>query len=69
LSTFVWLSGLRWAVEQCCEEGKTELGMAHYEVRKYVGWHHQESGARQRAKTRRAEDRKSRGYQVGLCHA
>ena len=40
LSTFVWLSGLRWAVEQCFEEGKTELGMDHYEVRKYPGWHH-----------------------------
>jgi SRSO17 transposase len=40
LSTLVWLSGLRWAVEQCCEEGKTELGMDHYEVRKYPGWHH-----------------------------
>ena len=40
LRTLVWLSGLRWAVEQCCEEGKTELGMAHYEVRKYPGWHH-----------------------------
>jgi SRSO17 transposase len=40
LSTLVWLSGLRWAVEQCFEEGKTELGMAHYEVRKYAGWHH-----------------------------
>ena len=38
--TLVWLSGLRWAVEQCFEEGKTELGMAHYEVRKYPGWHH-----------------------------
>lgn len=40
LRTFVWLSGVRWAVEQCVEEGKTELGMAHYEVRKYPGWHH-----------------------------
>jgi SRSO17 transposase len=40
LRTFVWLSGLRWAVEQCFEEGKTELGMDHYEVRKYGGWHH-----------------------------
>ena len=40
LRTFVWLSGLRWAVEQCFEESKTELGMDHYEVRKYVGWHH-----------------------------
>jgi SRSO17 transposase len=40
LRTFVWLSGLRWAIEQCFEEAKTELGMAHYEVRKYLGWHH-----------------------------
>src|SRR2546423_10978002 len=40
LRTFVWLSGVRWAVEQCFEESKTELGMAHYEGRKYPGWHH-----------------------------
>jgi SRSO17 transposase len=38
--TLIWLSGIRWAVEQCFEEGKTELGMAQYEVRKYTGWHH-----------------------------
>jgi SRSO17 transposase len=40
LPTFVWLSGLRWSVEQCFEETKTELGMDHYEVRKYPGWNH-----------------------------
>ncbi len=40
LRLFVWLSGIRWAIEQCFEETKTELGMAHYEVRKYPGWHH-----------------------------
>jgi len=40
LKTLVWLSGLRWAIEQCFEELKTELGMDHYEVRKYMGWHH-----------------------------
>ena len=40
LRTFVWFSGLRWAVEQCFEESKTELGMDHYEGRKYPGWHH-----------------------------
>jgi SRSO17 transposase len=40
LRTLVWLSGVRWAIEQCFEEGKTELGMAQYEVRKYPGWHH-----------------------------
>jgi SRSO17 transposase len=40
LPTFVWLSGLRWAIEQCFEETKSELGMDHYEVRKYRGWNH-----------------------------
>lgn len=40
LSLFVWLSGVRWAIEQCFEETKGELGMDHYEVRKYSGWHH-----------------------------
>ena len=40
LRTFVWLSGLRWAIEPCVEEAKTELGMAHYEVRNYAGWPH-----------------------------
>jgi SRSO17 transposase len=40
LKTFVWLSGIRWAIEQCFEEAKTELGMDHYEVRKYTGWNH-----------------------------
>lgn len=40
LGTFVWLSGIRWAIEQCFEESKTELGMDHYEVRKFPGWHH-----------------------------
>ena len=40
LRTLVWLSGLRGAVEQCLEEGKTELGMDHYEGRKYPGWYH-----------------------------
>jgi SRSO17 transposase len=39
LQTLVWLSGLRWAIEQCFEETKTELGMDHYEVRKFMGWH------------------------------
>jgi len=40
LRLFVWLSGVRWAVEQCFEEAKSELGMDHYEVRKYPGWNH-----------------------------
>ena len=40
LKTFVWLSGMRWAIEQCFEETKTELGLDHYEGRKYPGWNH-----------------------------
>ena len=38
--TFVWGSGLRWAIEPCCAEGKTERGMDHDAVRKDPGWHH-----------------------------
>jgi SRSO17 transposase len=29
----------RWTIEQGFEECKTELGMDHYEVRSYKGWH------------------------------
>src|SRR5688572_32214152 len=38
--TTLFRSGLRWAIEQCFEETKMELGMDHYEIRKYSGWHH-----------------------------
>lgn len=40
LPVFVWLSGVRWAIEQCFEEAKSELGLDQYEVRKFSGWHH-----------------------------
>lgn len=40
LKLFVWLSGMRWPIEQCFGETKGELGMDHYEVRKFSGWHH-----------------------------
>ncbi len=42
LKTFVWLSGLRWAIESRLvgKETKSELGMDQYEVRKYPGWNH-----------------------------
>ena len=35
------MRGLRWPVETALEEGKTELGMDHYETRTWRGWHHQ----------------------------
>jgi SRSO17 transposase len=40
LRLFVWRSGVRWAIAQGCEETQTALGMDHYAVRKYPGWHH-----------------------------
>jgi SRSO17 transposase len=38
--TLVWLLGLRWPVEQAIREAKDELGLDHYEVRGWRGWHH-----------------------------
>jgi len=40
LCTFAWLSGMRWPIESCFEEGKQELGMGDYQVRSWTGWHH-----------------------------
>ena len=30
---------MRWPIEQCFEEGKSELGMDHYEHRSWEAWH------------------------------
>lgn len=40
LRTLVWVSGMRWPIEACFTEGKGELGLDHYEVRSWRGWHH-----------------------------
>ncbi|MGQ9677653.1 MAG: IS701 family transposase [Chloroflexota bacterium] len=37
---FVRIAGMRWPVESAILESKSELGMDHYEVRTWVGWHH-----------------------------
>ena len=34
------VSGLRWPIESCFTEGKGEVGLDHYEVRTWRGWHH-----------------------------
>ena len=39
-SRLVWVSGMRWPLETCFEEGKQYLGMGDYEVRSWRGWHH-----------------------------
>ena len=36
----VWVSGMRWPLETCFEEGKQYLGLGDYEVRSWRGWHH-----------------------------
>ncbi len=36
----VRVSGMRWPIESCFTEGKGYLGMDHYELRFWPGWHH-----------------------------
>jgi hypothetical protein len=40
LKTLVRLSGRRWPMEPCVEEGKQYLGLGYYAVRSWRGWHH-----------------------------
>jgi SRSO17 transposase len=40
LSEFVRISGMRWPIETIFEEAKSEVGMDHYEMRGWIGWHH-----------------------------
>ncbi len=40
LDTLVWVSGMRWPIECCFAECKSEVGLDHYEMRFWPGWHH-----------------------------
>jgi SRSO17 transposase len=40
LAALVRVSGMRWPIESCFEEGKEEVGLDHYELRFWRGWHH-----------------------------
>jgi SRSO17 transposase len=40
LQEFVRISGMRWPIESIFEEAKGEVGMDHYEMRSWLGWHH-----------------------------
>jgi SRSO17 transposase len=37
---FVRISGMRWPIETSFEEAKGEVGLDHYEMRSWIGWHH-----------------------------
>ena len=40
LADLVWAHGQRYWHEGCFQQGKSEVGMDHYEVRGWRGWHH-----------------------------
>jgi hypothetical protein len=40
LAELVRVSGMRWPIEACFEEGKEEVGLDQYELRFWRGWHH-----------------------------
>src|SRR5712692_2693151 len=40
LGSLVQMTGWRWPIETMFEDGKSELGMDHYETRSWRGWHH-----------------------------
>lgn len=40
ITEFVRVVGMRWPIETAIEECKGGLGMDHYEVRTWLGWHH-----------------------------
>jgi SRSO17 transposase len=39
LTEMIRVSSLRWPIEQCFQEGKSEIGMGHYEHRSWPAWH------------------------------
>ena len=39
LEDLVRVAGTRWAIEECFEEAKGQLGLDQYEVRKWEGWY------------------------------
>ena len=40
MAAVVVAHGQRHAIEELLEEGKQEVGLSHYEVRSWTGWHH-----------------------------
>lgn len=40
LTDLVRVAGARWTIESNFEMAKGEVGLDHYEVRSWTGWHH-----------------------------
>jgi hypothetical protein len=40
LLELIRVSGMRWPIETIFEEAKGEVGLDHYEMRSWIGWHH-----------------------------
>ena len=40
LSQVVGVQGRRHGIEELLQAGKGEVGLGHYELRSWVGWHH-----------------------------
>ena len=40
LAELVRVCGMRWPIESIFKESKGEVGMDHYEMRSWLGWHH-----------------------------
>jgi SRSO17 transposase len=38
IETLVRVAGVRWAIEECLKTAKGEVGLDHYEVRRWDGW-------------------------------
>jgi SRSO17 transposase len=39
IAEMVWVAGSRWAIEESVETAKGEVGLDHYEVRRWTGWY------------------------------
>lgn len=39
LAALVRIAGMRWAVEECFQAAKGQVGLDHYQVRTWAGWH------------------------------
>jgi len=39
LADLVAVAGRRWAIEESCQTAKSEVGLDHYQVRRYAAWY------------------------------